>query len=105
MPEAMVVRSGTGHYQVITQRLPHHENYFYDKSTQGGDGDPTKSPCIVATRPDGSMLRSYDVAEMRRWAKKLNEEAKSDRKDGMMSAQKSRCAAHTCLSLARSPPP
>ena len=40
--------------------------------------------------PDGVVLRSYDVEEMRKQAKKLNAVGTSDRQDARMSSQKSR---------------
>ena len=103
MPDAVVVRCSApncNYYQAVLQALPAKDEYFLCKRCSSKDGGQTRQPCRIATRPDGQLLRSYDVDEMRRWAKKLNEAAEGCKNDGMISWQKNRCAAPAAATTA-----
>ena len=88
----MVVRCGQcSIFQVIPQLLPVKDGaYFNCDHCSSKNGEPSRQPCVVHRMPDGVVLRSYDVDEMRKQAKKLNAVGTSDRQDARMSTQKSR---------------
>ena len=95
MPEAIVAKCcapNCNYYQLVLQRLPGKDEYFNCKRCSSKDGLQTRQPFRVATTPDGQVLRSYDVHEMRFWAKKLNKQANGNKFDGMIAWQKSRRA-------------
>lgn len=95
MPEAIVAKCcapNCNHYQLVVQRLPGKDEYFNCKKCTTSEGDQSRQPFRVATTPDGQVLRSYDVQEMRSWAKKLNKQANGNKFDGMIAWQKSRHA-------------
>ena len=78
-------------FQVIPQLLPVKDGaYFNCDHCSSKNGEPSRQPCVVHRMPDGVVLRSYDVDEMRKQAKKLNAVGTSDRQDARMSTQKSR---------------
>ena len=92
MPDSVVVRCGQcSIFQVIPQLLPVKDGaYFNCDHCSSKNGEPSRQPCVVHRMPDGVVLRSYDVDEMRKQAKKLNAVGTSDRQDARMSSQKSR---------------
>lgn len=92
MPDSVVVRCGQcSVFQVIPQLLPVKDGaYFNCVHCSSKNGEPSRQPCVVHRMPDGVVLRSYDVDEMRKQAKKLNAVGTSDRQDARMSSQKSR---------------
>ena len=95
MPEAIVAKCcapNCNYYQLVVQRLPGKDEYFNCKKCTTSEGDQSRQPFRVATTPDGQVLRSYDVQEMRFWAKKLNKQANGNKFDGMIAWQKSRHA-------------
>lgn len=92
MPDSVVVRCGQcSIFQVIPQLLPVKDGaYFNCDHCSSKNGEPSRQPCVVHRMPDGVVLRSYDVDEMRKQAKRLNAVGTSDRQDARMSTQKSR---------------
>lgn len=87
MPDSVVVQCKECKlYQVIPQLLPVKDGAYFNCHNC-----PSKrQPCVVCKMPDGKVLRSYDVEEMRKQAKKLNAMGTSERQDARMSSQKSR---------------
>lgn len=92
MPDSVVVRCARcSQFQVIPQLLPVKDGaYFNCVQCSSKHGEPSRQPCRVHSMPDGQVLRSYDVIEMRKQAKKLNAVGNLDRHDARMSSQKSR---------------
>ena len=93
MPDSVVVQCKECKlFQVIPQLLPVKDGAYFncDNCPAKKTGEPSRQPCVVQKMPDGKVLRSYDVEEMRKQAKKLNASGTSERQDARMSSQKSR---------------
>ena len=94
MPDSVVVRCGLSGcvepFQVLVQRLPALENTYVCKSCSSKDGEPVRQPCRAFAMEDGRVLRSYDIRDMHRQAKKLNAAASGDKQDMRLSSQTSR---------------
>jgi len=92
MPDSVVVRCVLcGQFQVIPQYLPVKDGaYFNCVQCSTKEGEPRRQPCRVHCLPDGELLRSYDVTEMKIQAKKLNANATVGQQDARMLSQKSR---------------
>ena len=93
MPDSVVVQCKECKlFQVIPQLLPVKDGAYFncDSCPSKKTGEPSRQPCVVQKMPDGKVLRSYDVEEMRKQAKKLNSSGTSERQDARMSSQKSR---------------
>ena len=93
MPDSVVVQCKECKlFQVIPQLLPVKDGAYFncESCPSKKTGEPSRQPCVVQKMPDGKVLRSYDVEEMRKQAKKLNASGTSERQDARMSSQKSR---------------
>jgi hypothetical protein len=93
MPDSVVVQCKECKlFQVIPQLLPVKDGAYFncDNCPSKKTGEPSRQPCVVCKMPDGKVLRSYDVEEMRKQAKRLNTIGASERQDARMSSQKSR---------------